>query len=132
MKIRSADPYTQQRALISVVDDDEAIRDSLPGLLETFGFAARAFASAEDFLSSDALAHSRCLILDVSMPVMSGPQLQRELSRRKLNIPIIFITGQTDPKLRAELLARGAVACLQKPFSEDDLRAALDFAVGMP
>jgi FixJ family two-component response regulator len=76
------------------------------------------------------LAGSQCLILDVSMPGMSGPELQRELSRRQLKIPIIFITGHRDRDLRAELLARGAVACLFKPFSERDLRSALDCAVG--
>src|SRR5271170_5310171 len=118
----------QQRVLISVVDDDESIRESLPALLETLGFTARPFASAEDFLASDVVDHTRCLISDVSMPVMSGPQLQDELRRRGLNIPIIFITGQCDPKLRASLLAQGAVACLLKPFSERDLLSALDCA----
>jgi FixJ family two-component response regulator len=116
----------QQRALISVVDDDESLLESLPPLLETLGFAALPFASAEEFLASDALAHTRCLISDVSMPVMSGPQLQSELRRRRLNIPIIFVTGQCDPSLRANLLAQGAVECLFKPFSEHDLRSALD------
>jgi FixJ family two-component response regulator len=116
----------QQRALISVVDDDVSSRESLPELLRMLGFAAIPFASAEEFLASDALAHTRCLILDVSMPGMSGPQLQRELSRRELIMPIIFITGQRDQELRIELLARGAVACLFKPFSEQDLRSALD------
>jgi FixJ family two-component response regulator len=80
------------------------------------------FASAEDFLVSDALANTQCLILDVSMPGMSGPELQCELSRRDLKIPIIFITAHCDRDLRADLLARGAVECLSKPFSEDDLR----------
>jgi FixJ family two-component response regulator len=122
----------QRPGLISVVDDDESLRESLPDLLGTLGFAARSFASAVDFLASDALADTRCLILDVSMPVMTGPELQRELSRRKLNIPIIFITGQHDRDLRATLLARGAVACLFKPFTEQDLRSALDCAIGAP
>jgi FixJ family two-component response regulator len=130
MNTRPVDPDTQQRALISVVDDDASIRESLPGLLEMFGFAARPFASAEEFLASDALADTGCLILDVSMPGTSGPELQCELGRRNLSIPIIFITGQSDPNLRADLLARGAVACLLKPFSDDDLRAAIESAVG--
>lgn len=121
----------QRPALISVVDDDESLRESLPDLLGTFGLAARAFASAEEFLASDALADTQCLILDVSMPVMSGPELQHELSRRKLNIPIIFITGQHDRDLRADLLARGAVECLFKPFTEQDLRSALKRAIGI-
>lgn len=120
----------QQPALISVVDDDESVRESLPGLLEVLGFAVRPFASAVDFLASEVLAHTRCLILDVSMPVMSGPQLQSELTRRGLHIPIIFITAQCDQTLRATLLARGAVACLFKPFSERDLRSALQGAIG--
>ena len=112
-----------QRALISVVDDDVSSRESLPDFLQTFGFAAMAFASAEEFLASDALADTQCLILDVSMPGMSGPQLQCELNRRELNIPIIFITAHCDRDLRADLLARGAVECLFKPFSEQ--RSAL-------
>ncbi len=120
----------EQRALISVVDDDVSSRDSLPGLLQTLGFAAIAFASAEEFLASDALADTRCLLLDVSMPNMSGPQLQCELSRRQVKIPIVFITAHREEDLRSELLRRGAVACLFKPFSDLDLRSALDRALG--
>jgi FixJ family two-component response regulator len=120
----------QQRALISVVDDDVSSRESLPDLLRMLGFAAMAFASAEDFLASDVLSETQCLILDVSLPGMSGPQLQCELSRRELKIPIIFITAHCDRDLRADLLARGAVECLYKPFSEHQLRAALDRVVG--
>lgn len=120
----------QQRALISVVDDDVSSRESLPDLLQMLEFASVTFASAEEFLASAVLAQTRYLILDVSMPGMSGPQLQAELSRRGLKIPIVFITAHRDPDLRAELLARGAVECLFKPFSEEDLRSALDRAVG--
>jgi FixJ family two-component response regulator len=116
----------QQGALISVVDDDVSTRESLPDLLQMLGFAARPFASAEEFLASDTLAHTRCLILDVSMPGMSGPQLQRELGDRALKIPIIFVSARYDRDLRAELIARGAIECLLKPFSEGDLRSALD------
>lgn len=122
----------QQRALISVVDDDVSSRESLPDLLQMLGFAAVPFASAEEFLASDALAGTRCLILDVSMPGMSGPELQRELIRRGVRIPIIFITAHCDRNLRADLLARGAVECLFKPLSEHELRSALDRAVGTP
>ena len=118
-----------QRALISVVDDDESVRESLPDLLRELGFEARAFASAEGFLASDALGVTRCLMLDIAMPGMSGPDLQRELVRRKLQIPIIFITAQVDKSVRSSLLARGAVECLFKPFSEQDLRSALDAAM---
>ncbi len=120
----------QQGALISVVDDDVSSRESLPGLLQTLGFAAMPFPSAEDFLASNVLADTQCLILDVSMPGMSGPQLQCELRRRELKIPIIFISGHCDRDLRADLLARGAVECLFKPFSEHDLRLALGCVVG--
>lgn len=94
------------------------------------GYSARPFASAEAFLTSDALTDTECLILDVSMPGMSGPELQSELRRRGLQIPIIFVTAHCDQNLRADLLARGAVECLLKPFSEHDLRVALDRAVG--
>jgi FixJ family two-component response regulator len=114
--------------LISVVDDDVAIRESLPDLLEMLGFVAVPFGSAGDFLASERLADTQCLIVDVSMPIMSGPELQEELNHRKLKIPVIFITAQCDRDLRARLLARGAVACLFKPFSERDLRIALDRA----
>ena len=122
----------QQQALISVVDDDVSSRDSLPHLLQTLGFSAIAFASAEEFLASDALADTQCLILDVSMPGMSGQELQVELSRQELKIPIVFITAHRDQNLRADLLGRGAVECLFKPFSELDLRTALDRALARP
>lgn len=121
-----------KRALISVVDDDVSSRESLPDLLRMLGFDAMPFASAEEFLASDVLAGTHCLILDVSMPGMSGPQLQAELSRRELNIPIIFITAHGDRDFRADLRARGAVDCLFKPFSERDLRSALECVVAKP
>lgn len=119
----------QHPPLISVVDDDVSSRESLPDLLRAFGFAAMPFASAEEFLASDALAETQCLILDVSMPGMSGPELQRELNRRGAKLPIIFITAHCDPDLRANLIARGALECLFKPFTEQDLRSALDRAI---
>ena len=121
----------RQQTLVSVVDDDESVREALPDLIETFGFVARAFASAEEFLASNALGDTRCLVLDVSMATMSGPQLQAELKRRQIHIPIIFITGQDDPTLRATLRARGAVECLCKPLRERDLRLALADALGL-
>jgi FixJ family two-component response regulator len=121
-----------QTTLISVVDDDVSSRESLPDLLQMLGFAAAPFASAEEFLASDALTKSGCLILDVSLPGMSGPQLLGELRSRGFNVPIIFITAHFDQDLRAHLLARGAVDCLFKPFSEGDLRSALDRATKPP
>jgi FixJ family two-component response regulator len=120
----------QQRPLISVVDDDVSSRESLTAHLQALGFAAVPFASAEDFLACDVLADTHCLILDVSMPGMSGPQLQCELKRRELKIPIIFITARCDRDLREDLLARGAVECLFKPLNEHDLRSALVCVVG--
>ena len=117
------------RPLISVVDDDESVRESLPDLLKEFGFDAQAFSSAEDFLSSDSVGHTNCLILDVAMPGMTGPDLQRELTLRRQEIPIVFITAHRDEHVRPRLLAQGAVECLFKPFTETDLLAALNTAL---
>ncbi len=111
--------------LVSIVDDDESIRESLPDLLRQLGFAAETFSSAEAFLASDLLKDTRCLILDVTMPGMSGPDLQRELKRRQQPIPIIFITATGDRSVRSRLLADGAVECLLKPFSDTALLDAL-------
>ena len=113
-------------SLVSVVDDDESIREALPDLLRQFGFAAEAFASAEAFLASDFVSETSCLLLDVAMPGMSGPDLEHELTRRRQKIPIVFITAYGDASVLRCLLARGAVRCLVKPFSE----AALLDAVG--
>jgi FixJ family two-component response regulator len=112
------------------VDDDESVRESLPDLLKELGFAAQAFASAEEFLESKYVSATRCLLLDVAMPGMSGPELQQELSRRGHPIAIIFISAGADEKLCRQLIARGAVDCLLKPFSEQTLKAALGAALG--
>jgi len=112
-----------------VVDDDESVRESLPDLLREFGFAAQAFSSAKEFLSSDCVDETRCLILDVAMPGMSGPELQQELKRRGKNIPIIFITGRRDDAVRAQVLKQGAAGFLLKPFSDADLLAAIKTAL---
>lgn len=117
------------RPLISVVDDDESVRESLPDLLGEFGFAARTFSSAENFLASDCIDQTRCLILDIAMPGMSGPDLQRELSVRGHGIPIIFITASTDRAARPRLLELGAVECLFKPFSDTALLEAVNSAL---
>jgi FixJ family two-component response regulator len=117
------------RSLVSVVDDDESVRESLPELLRQLGFAAHAFSSAEAFLASEFVPHTRCLILDVAMPGMSGPGLQQELLRRQQTIPIVFITAGGDRTLRPSLLARGAVECLFKPFSDTALLDALNAAL---
>ena len=116
-------------SLVSVVDDDESVRESLSDLLRLFGFVAEAFPSAEAFLASDVVSGTSCLLLDIAMPGMSGPDLQQELTRRRQKIPIVFITGLADGSVRPRMLARGAVECLIKPFSEatllDAVRAAL-------
>lgn len=117
------------QVLVSIVDDDESVRESLPDLLREFGFAAQAFASAEEFLMSDSISATHCLILDIAMPGMSGPELQQELSLRGSTIAIIFITARAEDSLRQQLIARGAIACLLKPFSEQELKAALDAAL---
>jgi FixJ family two-component response regulator len=115
--------------LITVIDDDESVRESLPDLLKEFGFDAQAFSSAEDFLASQSIAETRCLVLDVAMPGMSGPDLQRELTRRDQSIPIVFITAQRDEAIRPRLIAQGAVDCLFKPFEPTDLLQALNTAL---
>jgi FixJ family two-component response regulator len=116
--------------LICVVDDDESVRESLPDLLREFGFEVRAFSYAKAFLDSDCLAVCDCLVLDIAMPQMSGPELQRELKRRGRDIPIVFITAHVDEKVRQRVLGQGAVACLYKPFSQTDLLAAVH--AGLP
>jgi FixJ family two-component response regulator len=118
-------------SLVSVVDDDVSVRESLPDLLRQFGFAAHAFSSAEAFLASEVVSETSCLILDVAMPGMSGPDLQEELIRRQQGIPIVFITANGDKTVRPRLLAQGAVECLFKPFSEAALLEALDAALRM-
>jgi len=117
------------RSLVSVVDDDESVRESLPDLLREFGFAVQAFSSAEEFLASDCVCRTGCLILDIAMPGMSGPDLQRELMLRRKEIPIVFITAHRDETVRPRLLEQGAVECLFKPFSETALLDAIDAAL---
>jgi FixJ family two-component response regulator len=118
-------------SLVAVVDDDESVRESLPDLLREFGFVVHAFSSAEAFLASEAVSEASCLILDVAMPGMSGPDLQAELMRRQQDIPIVFITANGDQTVRPRLLAQGAAACLFKPFSEAALLEALNAALRM-
>ena len=118
-----------ERPLLSVVDDDQSVRESLPDLIREFGFVARVFSSAEGFLSSGSIAETSCLILDIAMPGIGGPELQQELKRRGQEIPIIFITGQRDETIRALMLEQGAAGFLFKPFSEADLLAAIKTAL---
>jgi FixJ family two-component response regulator len=118
-----------ERPLLSVVDDDDSVRESLPDLLREFGFAVRAFSSAQEFLSSDYLDATRCLILDVAMPGMSGLDLQQELKRRGKQIPIIFITGQKEEDIQKQAFREGAVKFLYKPFSDSALLEAVGAAL---
>jgi len=128
-RARHEKSMTVTRSLVSVVDDDESVRESLPDLVKEFGFAARAFSSPEEFLASDSVSQTKCLILDIAMPGMSGPDLQRELKLRGQEIPIIFITASTDKTVRPRLLEQGAVECLFKPFSDTALLDALNAAL---
>jgi FixJ family two-component response regulator len=121
-----------ERALVVVVDDDESVRESLPDLLRQLGFAAEAFASGGEFLASDVISATSCLLLDIAMPEMSGPELQQELRRRRQAIPIVFITGHGDTTVRPRLLAEGAVDCLFKPFSEAALLDSITAALRQP
>ena len=127
--MRDEEPRMIPSSLVSVVDDDESVRESLPDLLREFGFIAHSFSSAEDFLASEYVGQTNCLILDVCMPSMSGPELQRELKLRGQHIPIVFITANRDEDVRQRVLAQGAVACLFKPFSDTALLEALNTAL---
>jgi FixJ family two-component response regulator len=115
--------------LVAVVDDDESVRESLPDLLREFGFATHSFSSAEEFLTSDSLVQTGCLILDVAMPGMTGFDLQRELKLRGHRIPIIFITAHKDEVVRRRAFQEGAVELLFKPFSDTALLQALNTAL---
>jgi len=123
------DKSATERLLLSVVDDDEMLRESLPDLLREFGFSARAFSSGQEFLSSSYVGETRCLILDVAMPGMSGLEVQEELKRRRQAMPIIFITGQKDEEIRRQAFSQGAVKFLLKPFSDSALLEAINAAL---
>ena len=117
--------------LISVVDDDTSVRESLQCLIRSFGFAVEAFASAEEFLNSGNLHNTRCMILDVRMPVMNGPELQRRLAASHSEIPVIFITAHGDESARSQALKDGAVDYLIKPFREEALLHAISVAMNL-
>jgi FixJ family two-component response regulator len=116
-------------SLISVVDDDNSIRESLQGLLQSIGFTVETFASAQAFLDSECRTRTDCLILDVRMPGMRGPDLQRELARRQCYMPIVFITAHGDEDVRPRVISEGAVDCLLKPFTEEALLQAIRTAL---
>jgi FixJ family two-component response regulator len=115
--------------LIAIIDDDEAMQDSLRDLMEAAGFAARCFGSAEEFLNSDLHRSAACLIVDIRMPRMSGLELQAKLKEEECNVPIIFVTAHGDARMRIQAMRRGAVEFLAKPFDHQVLlkrvRAAL-------
>jgi len=116
--------------LICVVDDDESVRESLPDLLQEFGFASEVFSAAGDFLQYASIAKIKCLILDIAMPEMSGPELRLELLKRGHELPTIFITAHAD--FASQLDQReGVIACLTKPFSETALLEALKRALNL-
>ena len=117
---------------LTTLADFERAEQWLAGRLSPrtgIGFDVHAFASAEEFLGSRSIDDTRCLLLDIAMPGMSGPALQRELMRRRRRIPIVFITANADDSLRPQLLAAGAVDCLLKPFSESALLEAVTTAL---
>lgn len=116
-------------SLVVVVDDDESVRESLPVLLTELGYAVDAFVSAEAFLASPLSDETGCLILDIALPGMKGPELQDELKRRNVDIPIVFITANRDPAVRTRLIERGAAEVLFKPFSDTALLDAITAAM---
>jgi len=119
-----------ERSLVSVIDDDVSVRESLPDLLRMLGYAAEAFSSAAEFLASGSVGRADCLLLDIAMPGMSGPDLQKKLTLKGHDIPVIYITGCEDATTRARMLKDGAVECLHKPFSDGALLRALNAAFG--
>jgi FixJ family two-component response regulator len=120
---------TMTRTLLSVVDDDESVRESLPGLLRELGYSVKMYSSAEEFLASESLGETRCLILDIFLKGMSGSELMKELTLRRVRIAVILITAHVDEALRASLIAEGAVECLFKPFSDSAVISALHAAL---
>lgn len=120
---------SSRRPLLTLIDDDQSVRESLPELLRESGYEVDTFASAEAFLASGDPGRAKCLIVDVVMPGMSGPELQRELKRRGQSMPVIFITANVDGTMRPRLLKQGAVECLFKPFTERALLAAIGSAL---
>ena len=120
---------TIQPLLVTVVDDDDSVRESLPDLLKVGGFRVQAFASAEEFLASGLAGETKCLIVDIAMPGMTGPDLHQELKRRRQEMPVVYITAWRDESVRPRMLQLGAVECLFKPFSAAALLDAVAVAL---
>ena len=119
----------EQKPLISVVDDDESVREATKGLMLSLGYSAAAFPSAEDFLQSSEVSHTSCLIADVNMPGMSGLELHRRLSASGKPFPTILITAYPDERVREGAMNAGVICYLSKPFDEGDLLSCLDNAI---
>lgn len=122
-------PPMPHASSISVVDDDESVRESLESFLKSVGFKVTTFESAEEYLESTEAEPPQCLVLDVRLGGMSGPDLQRRLIATRRTVPIVFITAHGDELLRARVLSDGAVGCLSKPFSEEELLASVERAL---
>jgi FixJ family two-component response regulator len=116
-------------SVVYIVDDDESVRESLVELLLSAGLPTEAFASAEEFLARSVPERAVCLILDVTMPGMSGPELQERLLRDARGIPIVFITAMSEERVRTRVLERGALAWLVKPFGDEELLGAVQIAI---
>ena len=116
--------------VISIIDDDESVREAIESLIKSVGLGARVFSSAEDFLNSNRIKETSCLILDIRMPGMSGLELQRRLAAEGFGVPIIFISAHSDDQIRAQAMDAGAVDFLFKPFSEEALVDAVHTALG--
>jgi FixJ family two-component response regulator len=123
---------TSKVPLISVVDDDRSIVEAIVSLLESVGYAAAGFNSAQDFLNSAQLRCTACLILDMRMPGIGGLELQRRLAAENIHTPIIFITAHGGQEVSAEVLSTGATALLRKPFSQESILGALRSALALP
>jgi FixJ family two-component response regulator len=117
--------------LIAIIDDDEAMQDSLRDLMEAAGLVAQCFGSAEEFLESDLHRKAACLIVDIRMPRMSGLELQAKLKEEECNTPIIFITAHGDARMRIQAMRRGAVEFLAKPFDHQLLLKRVRSALNM-
>jgi FixJ family two-component response regulator len=116
--------------IVSIVDDDESVREATKGLVRSLGYSAVAFSSAEEFLNSDSLNDTSCLITDVQMPGISGVELQHTLIEQGHNLPIIFVTAYPEDRIRTRVLAAGAIDFLSKPFSDDELIGSIGAALG--
>jgi FixJ family two-component response regulator len=116
--------------LVAIVDDEEMVSEATGALIETFGFVARAFTSAEAFLDSDCVSRTSCLVVDVQMPGLDGLQLHRKLTTAGHRIPVIFMTAFPDARLRKRALKAGAICYLKKPFNPTDLLNCIRSAIG--